>query len=511
MRVRASGRLAEEPIMSHASLRVARLSFAHDEAFPLFSDVSFELEAGWTGVVGRTGAGKSTLLHLLAGGIAPDAGDVRFEPRNVRCVYCPQSVSVRGEDVSALAAREDGKARKLRAVLRLRQGDVDRWSTLSPGERKRWQIGAALAEEPDVLLVDEPTNHLDADARAFVLEALDAYRGLGLVVSHDRELLDALTTKTLRVRGGDVTLVHLPYSSARSVWEAEARERIEAHERRTRERERIAVRLDDARRAQAKAQASRSSGRRMKGPRDSDARSVTADFRVASAEKRIGRTVSVLRGALERHDDGDVPPIERELGGSVFAEYVRARVRHPIALDADALCAGPRAVLRDVHVRVARDERIHLAGPNGAGKTTLLRALARAADEEHVAYLPQDIPEAEASALLADVRALPRDVRGRVLSIVGALGADPAALLASKSPSPGEAQKLRMALALGRHVWALLLDEPTNHLDLPSIERLERALAAFPGAIVLVSHDATFASRCTQTRWALERGRITVA
>jgi ATPase subunit of ABC transporter with duplicated ATPase domains len=97
-----------------------------------------------------------------------------------------------------------------------------------------------------------------------------------------------------------------------------------------------------------------------------------------------------------------------------------------------------------------------------------------------------------------------------VLSLVAALGSDPARLLASADPSPGEARKLCLALGLGRHAWALALDEPTNHLDLPTVERLEEALAAFPGAILLVTHDPAFAARCTVSRWKVGGGRVEV-
>jgi ATPase subunit of ABC transporter with duplicated ATPase domains len=99
-------------------------------------------------------------------------------------------------------------------------------------------------------------------------------------------------------------------------------------------------------------------------------------------------------------------------------------------------------------------------------------------------------------------------VRGRVLSLVAALGVDPDRLLASAAPSPGEARKLALALGLGRHAWCLVLDEPTNHLDLPSIERLEEALVAYPGALVLVSHDDRFAGACTATTWRVTGGQV---
>ncbi len=98
-----------------------------------------------------------------------------------------------------------------------------------------------------------------------------------------------------------------------------------------------------------------------------------------------------------------------------------------------------------------------------------------------------------------------------MLSVVAALGVDPEQLLASRKPSPGEARKLKLAFGLGRQVWGLVLDEPTNHLDLPSIERLEDALVAYPGALVMVTHDDSFAARCTERVWALAERRVWVS
>jgi ATPase subunit of ABC transporter with duplicated ATPase domains len=93
---------------------------------------------------------------------------------------------------------------------------------------------------------------------------------------------------------------------------------------------------------------------------------------------------------------------------------------------------------------------------------------------------------------------------------VAALGVDPESLLESERPSPGEARKLALASGLARQVWGLLLDEPTNHLDLPSIERLEAALAAYPGALLLVSHDEAFAQQLCDERWVFEDGELRV-
>src|SRR5262249_47506622 len=148
------------------------------------------------------------------------------------------------DDVDALAKREDGLAGELRGRLALDPNELERWRTLSPGERKRWQIAAALAREPDVLLLDEPTNHLDLDARKRLLSALRRFAGLAVIVSHDRAVLDALTTSTLRIHQRSVTLWPGRFSEAKPLWEQARAEQEAAHDA-ARERVRAAeVHLD---------------------------------------------------------------------------------------------------------------------------------------------------------------------------------------------------------------------------------------------------------------------------
>jgi ATPase subunit of ABC transporter with duplicated ATPase domains len=249
----------------------------------------------------------------------------------------------------------------------------------------------------------------------------------------------------------------------------------------------------------------------MKGPRDHDARSAIAKGRAASGEARAGRAVSIARAEAER---ADVCLTElgsrREVGRSVFVHWEPSPRARVLALDAAEVRAGPRVVLSDVHVAVGRADRVRVEGPNGAGKTTLLRALVATSSlpAERVLYVPQEMDDG--AAHLEELRAMAPDARGRVLSLVAALGVRPEHLLASRRPSPGEAKKLALAMGLGQHVWALLLDEPTNHLDLPSIERLEDALARFPGALVLVTHDDALARASTRTTWRIQDGALLV-
>ncbi|MFS8069509.1 MAG: ATP-binding cassette domain-containing protein, partial [Byssovorax sp.] len=276
----------------------------------------------------------------------------------------------------------------------------------------------------------------------------------------------------------------------------------------------VARRLDDARRTLASADASRRSKNRMKDRNDNDARGSLAKGNAAFAEKRAGKTVGIVRRELERAvEEVASIAIEKDVGRSVFVGYERAPSSWLFQLDVKEIGAGGVPVLGAVKLDVGREDRVHLEGSNGAGKTTLLRAVLASArvPAEKILHLPQDLRVDEERALLATVRALPPVERGRVLSLVAALGVDPDRLLGSAQPSPGEARKLGIALGLGRHAWACVLDEPTNHLDLPSIERLERALVAYPGALLLVTHDRTLARACTRTTWKIGEGRVEVA
>ncbi len=496
------------------SLHLQNVSFSYSDRAPLFSGATTHLTAGWTGLVGGNGAGKTTLLRLLAGELSPRRGQLRLEPVTARVELCSQTVERLTPDVESFSEAWDGDAGRLRGRLRLDGQDLERWPTLSPGERKRWQIGAALWTAPEVLLLDEPTNHLDASARDLLSAALAAFPGIGLVVSHDRRLLNDLTAATLRLDGGELRLWPGSYDDARELWQAEREQTREAYDRCRREERKLKRRVADKRRQRQSAEARISPRSRMKGPRDHDARTMAAKNRVRSAEQRLGRQVALARRQLDKAvARRSQLRVDKVRGRSLFVDFEPSPNRRLMTLDEPAIALGGRELLHDVYLTVDRDTRVWLAGDNGSGKTTLLAALRRAAPvpDERLLYLPQELRPADRRALLDDVRQAPEDERGRIFQLVAALGCDPERLLASDSPSPGEARKLKIAFGLGRRVWALLLDEPTNHLDLPSIERLEAMLADYPGALVLVTHDRRLARAATDVTWRIEDRRVALA
>ncbi|MFO0619017.1 MAG: ATP-binding cassette domain-containing protein [Polyangiaceae bacterium] len=479
----------------------------------VLEDVHFQLTPGWVGLVGANGSGKTTLLRLIAGSLEPTEGTIRVAPAGARVALVTQEATHVTDEIESFASALGRRAGALRARLGLdRTGQaLGRYPSLSPGERKRWQIGAALALEPDVLLLDEPTNHLDADARRVLAAELQRFEGVGVLVSHDRALLDALAQSILRVHAGQVTVHPGNYSLARDQWER-ARARDEAvHARARREVRALAHRLDGARREQASADRARSSSSRMKSIHDHDARGSLAKGMARAAEAKAGKSVAVVRAALERAER-DVPHVEKDrtIGGEIFARYERSPHPRLFHLEREDVRAGGRVVLRSVDLDVARDDRVRVAGPNGSGKTSVLRAMMERAHEavrRRTLYLPQEIARDAVTTWLDDLARADGAERGRVLTVFAALGSDPARVVGRRdaSLSPGEARKLALARGLGGHAWALVLDEPTNHLDLPSVERLERALAMFPGALVLVTHDDALASACTTSTWTVPR------
>lgn len=493
-----------------SSVHLDRVSFSYTSAVSIISDASFDLGPGWVGLVGANGSGKSTLLHLISRQLEPDSGSVWVTPTDTAPVLCEQRVDEPTDEIESFGRDWETTSARIRSRLGLDPVALHGWESLSPGERKRWQVGAALAQEPDVLLLDEPTNHLDSEARSLLVEVLGRYRGCGIIVSHDRALLNQLTDKTIRVQCGGVEIWGGPYDVAHREWEAAAEETQNRYDSLKREHRRTSRRLGDQRRKGEQKDAERMRVRRTAGKHDLDARGSAATGRHAMGQKAGAKERTSTRGRLGRLSETiDEMDIGKGRGGAVSFDFEPSPKEFIIRYEG-LVVAGERRLF-DVDVEVRRSDRVRVAGPNGVGKTSLLETLLARLSIPETRYLSlaQETTADDDAALLDAVRSLPDADKGRVLSLVSLLGADPGALLASGRPSPGEARKLGLALGLGTPKWLLMLDEPTNHLDLPSIERLEAALEGFRGALLMVTHDETLAERVTDITWNVEGSGVT--
>lgn len=489
------------------SVHLRGVQFSHSSAVEVFTDVDCDIGPGCHGLVGANGAGKSTLLDLVDGSRPPDRGEVSViaEGPIVRVHQDPDRMT---PDITRFGDRWDGDAVTLRRRLGIDVDDLWQWETRSPGRRMQWQVAAALAARPDVLLLDEPTNHLDARGRQVLVAALhDARTPLVIVVSHDRGILDDLTDTTLRVVDGTLQQWSGSWSRARTAWmAAEAADRA-AHDRARQDAARARRMAARARTDLSAVEVGAAATRRAAGTGDPDARSAAAKHHAASAARSLASTVKARRSAAVRADDAvTASAVRRQRGAPVVALGVDVGSDVVASVRARELRAGGHVVARDVDLEVTPGDRIRLAGANGAGKTTLVRALVEPLDRDVVGVMPQDaaVDPATRDRLLGTAD------RHRTMAILDHLGVDPDRIVTTATLSPGEARKVWLAHLLVRARHLLVLDEPTTHLDIDAIQRLEEALVAYSGALVLVTHDDALAAATTSTTWTIEDGRVQV-
>ncbi|MEA4863330.1 MAG: ATP-binding cassette domain-containing protein [Victivallaceae bacterium] len=467
---------------------------------PLFAELSVQFSPGWTGVVGANGTGKSTLLKLLCGVLEPDAGTVR---RSGMAVYCEQDAALPPSELPGLFGAYDSYSRRLVEGLRLEPDMVKRWGTLSWGERKKMQIACALFRHPEILCVDEPANHLDIEAKALLAGELGNFKGIGVLVSHDRELLDFLCAQNLFLESGRAIMrsggIGEGMGQARS-------ELVSLLGRRRQLKNELKRGKRELQRRREKEQRARSCDNKKKlDCHDHDGKSKIDAARVSGRDRRQGDLAGLQEKVVARAGEmlaglGEVK-IPRYSLKIPYGCYSSKNTLLELAERSIGLGADRRLLIPEL--RLEQRDRVALTGVNGSGKSTLLAVIAgelKLGRDEYL-FMPQEFSPEMQAEIHEEMRGLSRGEFSLVMNVVASLGSRPERVLDSNKCSPGEWRKLFFGLGALRRISLIVMDEPTNHLDLPSVECLETALRACCSALLLVSHDLAFLRNTCDIHW----------
>lgn len=502
-------------------IQIKNLNFSYPSSHSnLFEDFSVQFSEGWTCIAGSNGCGKSTLLKLVAGILKPDSGKISLNTDdNESIIYCAQETSEIPDNLYTAFWSDDNEIRKLFSRLCVTEKMIERYETLSGGEKKRIQIACALAENPSVLLLDEPTNHLDSKTSSMISSVLESFYGIGIMVSHDRNFADALCKKTIYLynesvafEGGRDCIVFDSYPCGLS----EALEfRRKGNEKSRGEWDRLNAKASSEKQRSAKLEAEnqRAKSRLSKktiDSRDHDAQAKIDVARISGKDRSTGDAKSRLESQIrqtETERDGIKKSLQRKEGFSLLgAESFKSVILEETVLEAGSY------KLNVPHIEITQGTKFALTGENGAGKTLfvyyVISQLEKIGRKKDVLYLPQEIGDDQRSVILSEFFSLEEDEKGDVLSTLFRLGSEPERLallrnsdentsLKDEILSPGELRKLMIALAVQNPVSLLILDEPTNHMDITSVLALENALGSLTCPMIAVSHDKSFLQKIT--------------
>lgn len=510
-------------------------------------------------LVGENGVGKSTLARLLLGLEEADAGAVRLAP-GARLGYLPQearlpaavtvadfieesvgelnSIGKRlralegrmagGGDVTALLAEYgalqeifdarggytlESRRERIFAGLGLKHIAPERsLMSLSGGEKTRVGLAALLLGAPDLLILDEPTNHLDFAGLAWLEEYLRGYPQALLMITHDRRFINRVASKILDLSPVSHTLTAYPgnYDAYRAQKEARYQSEVEAYHAQTNRMK--ALRQTMKKEAHSPRKAKRAS--------DGD------KWIKFTGQQQAARTISKLTRAARQ----ELQSLEAKRLANPrhvwHVEYPFAPLpltsMEPLRLQAVGMAFGRRRLFTEVSAVLRKGQRVALVAPNGAGKTTLLRLILGELPPTAgaiaimpgatVGYLDQTGDSLdEGATVLAALREIRNADDDQLLTLLHRCGLFRDAHLAGKTVadlSLGQRRKLGLARLIHRRANLLLLDEPTNHLDLMSLEALERALLAFPGAILAATHDRWFIEKVATAVWTLDESGL---
>lgn len=539
--------IIEEPKVDTKPLIASNLNKTLGEK-PVLNDVSVSIHAkDKIGLVGKNGSGKSTFLKILAGLEQPDRGSV-VNP-DLKIGYLPQDYTLDDEKTVYDTATEgvletrdalrefnemadrfepdnqefmqryyelleklsrenafdlDTKVKNVLENLGISHNLDSKVSTLSGGLKVRLALARILISNPDILLLDEPTNHLDLKAKSWLKNYLKNWQGGVVVVSHDRDFLNEVTSSTWELKDGNVANFGGNYEHyiEQKRLESEARQRDFDYL----DKQRIQTKKALVRKSRQSARGKRNDNAR--GARDRDV--MAGDFQKGRAEKSQGKTANNAKKRLSA--------LQEEMDKLIQTEANRIKVhmregelhRGKLLIAAKDLSVayGDTRIIEEVDIEIFQGDRVALFGDNGSGKSTLIDSLTgrgradttgniERRSDLSIQTLDQNYSNVRRNnnqTVLQNLQAIAPEVdQGKLRSHLARFlfkGEDVNKI--ASNLSGGELARLSLAMLSLQPIDILILDEPTNNLDVDAIEELESVLKDFKGAIIIVSHDLSF-------------------
>lgn len=470
-------------------MKIQQITFERNEK-KLFETPTLMIQRGdIIGVIGKNGSGKTTLLDIVSGRLSPTSGIIQFCDTDLQIAYVQQ------EQTDFVIEEIDKR--------------VTAYENLSGGEKIWIRLVDGLQKSADILLLDEPTNHLDQEAMQKLVQAVQNYKGAVIIVSHNRYFLDLVVNKIWAIEDGKIISHVGNYTSYQKMRKKKRQDEMHQYE------------VQQANIKRIEAQLKNLSSWSDKAHRESTKQEGYKEFYRKKA-KRMDRQVKSKRKRLEKD-------LEKHRVHAVKPEYEvqftipEADKRGNRLLQLQNVCKsyGSRMLFQNVNLTMQAGEKIALMGPNGCGKTTFLNLLLGYAEGKGEIWIS---PTVKIGYLTQTVFDLPEhqkpeeyfyrptfEEQAVVRNLMNHLGFSKEQWAQTFGEmSMGERVKCKLMQYLLEKKDLLILDEPTNHLDLPSRERLEEALKAYQGAILVVSHDSYFIRQTTTKKWMFENDTIVV-
>ncbi len=449
----------------------------------IFEDVSFGIQEGdKIGIVGINGTGKSTLLKMIAGEEEPDQGQV-VRQNGLKIAYLPQNPSfLPGATVGSYIGRGEDNWRGQSYLSQLGITRMEEpLEQLSGGQRRKVALAKVLSEDFDLLLLDEPTNHLDEEMISWLENYLREFKGVIVMVTHDRYFLDRVTNRILEISHGSVYSYLSDYSGFLEL--KAQREEMELASQRKRQ-SLLRMELEWAKRGcRARSTKQRARLQRLEELKNTAGPVQDQTVELGSVETRMGKKTIELSHVSKSYEG--------------------------------------RRVVEDFSYIVLKNQRLGIIGPNGCGKSTLIRMIAGLIQPDEgtieigptvkIGYFAQEEPEMDDRQRVIDYV---RDIAEYINTSEGKISASAMLERFLFTPdmqhapigklSGGEKRRLYLLSVLCQEVNTLLLDEPGNNLDIPTLTILEDYLNSFPGIVITVSHDRYFLDNVADRIFAFE-------